>query len=125
MFKRNHVMAAVLFSALTGCGGGDEPCGEKSQTFSLSFPQSLASLHVGVPATVSSEFKPESCRGDASFALRSGALPPGMTLTNGNVSGTPTAMGEYKFQLSVDGVHGYQFLLATLVSNTVTVKVTP
>ncbi|HSV52207.1 MAG TPA: putative Ig domain-containing protein [Burkholderiaceae bacterium] len=113
IFKNRFVIGSIALALsvalLGGCGGGsDDPCGEKMQFFAIAFAAEKHSLKLGKPATIASTVTPESCRGDMSFAVRSGALPPGMTIENGNVTGTPTQSGEFNFQIYISGVEGYQ-----------------
>lgn len=124
MNTKQNLTVALLSTLLTACGGGD-PCGAQTQFFGYLFKQTTVTLKVGTPATIASEFSPESCRGDASFSLRSGNIPPGMALDNGNVIGTPTTAGDHKFRIGVDGVDGYSISGTGLIASTVTVKVTP
>jgi Putative Ig domain len=89
--------AAVL---LASCGGGESNCGGSSISLFVSYPTTV--LKLGVNATVTPNFSPESCRGDATFTLRAGSVPPGMNFnSNGTVSGTPTDTGSYTFSYSV------------------------
>jgi hypothetical protein len=125
MHIKQYLAVTFLAFFLLGCGGGGDPCGAQTEFFSYAFKQAAVTLKMGTSATIASEFSPESCRGDASFSLRSGTIPPGMALSNGNVVGTPTTAGEHKFRISLDGVDGYSSFGTGLVANTVTVTVTP
>jgi hypothetical protein len=98
----------ALSAALVACGGGsDEPCGQRSEYFGVSFEPSTYSLKVGQQATIGSKLTPESCRGDMHFSATSNGIPPGMVLQDGNVTGVPTQAGNYQFQLTMTGVDGY------------------
>ena len=48
-------------------------------------------------ADIRSTITPESCRNDMVFAVVGGSLPPGLKLDSGNLRGTPTLEGEYRF----------------------------
>jgi len=129
--KRTCMTALVCASTvvlLSACGGGgDDACGEKSQVFGIEFDAKSVSLPVGKPATLRSTVTPESCRPDMTFIVRDGTLPRGMSLDSGNVAGTPTTAGTYKFQIGIEAVGGYQPLLAFIAprSSQITVTVTP
>lgn len=126
MLKKLYLLNAAAAILLAGCGGGgDDTCAGKTAFVSLRFDPSDVTLHIGKPATIASKFEPESCRGDASFSVKSGALPEGMKLVNGNVEGTPTTQGQYSFRISVDFVRGYKDFSSQPNSNVVNVKVAP
>lgn len=110
MFGKRMASVLVLGTtvALASCGGGgDGPCGEKEQLFGIEFSVKSHALKLGQPATIKSTVTPESCRGSAKFSVRIGALPDGMALVNGDVTGTPTKAGTFKFQIAMDSVEGY------------------
>jgi Putative Ig domain len=138
-YVTNKVRIAIytaLAMMLASCGGGggssNAPCGSASQAFGISF-DSPYSLKVGVPATIRSSVTPESCRGDMTFALYnfslsgSGSLPSGMSLSSGNIVGTPTTPGTFRFAVAITNVKNYQpiYLGSQPHSATVTVTVTP
>ena len=93
--------------AISACGGGGV-CGEKSQTFRISIDPKVFNLKIGVPAELKSTVMPESCRFDITYSVKTGSLPPGMTLIDGNVAGTPTQAGTYQFQVFIDAISGYE-----------------
>jgi hypothetical protein len=96
--------AAFLVSA---CGGGsDAPCGASYETFSIFFTPSTQTITSGTPVTVVSTVKPENCRGDMTFSSAS-TLPPGMSLSNGNITGTPTKTGTFSIYVQIDSVNNY------------------
>ena len=122
------LLCASTIIFLAACGGGDDsPCGEKSQVFAVEFETKSLSLPTGKPASLQSTVTPESCRADMTFALKDGTLPTGMSLNNGNVAGTPTTPGTYKFQVSITAVDGYQNIIAFAAprSSQITVTIVP
>lgn len=40
---------------------------------------------------------------------QNGLAPPGMNIVNGNLEGEPSEAGEFKVQLSITAVQGYQY----------------
>lgn len=130
MFSKRVSSVAVLVAclALVSCGGsGDDPCGEKQQLFGIEFSVKTHALKVGQAVTIKSTVTPESCRGSAKFVVKSGALPDGMALVNGDVAGTPTKAGTFKFQLAIESVDGYHdfFFLSLPKSSEITATVAP
>jgi len=114
--------------SLAACGGGgDNPCGEKSQVFAIAFEAKSVSLPIGKSASLQSTVTPESCRSAMKFSVQGGALPTGMSLNDGNVAGTPTTAGIYKFQIAITAVDGYQSITFanTPRSSQITVLVSP
>lgn len=110
MFSKRMLSVFVLVATLVlaSCGGGgDDPCGAKQQVFGVNFTVKSHALKVGQAATLKSTVIPESCRGSMAFAVKNGALPNGMALVNGDVTGTPTKAGTFKFQVFIDAVDGY------------------
>ena len=100
------VSSLILLSAIAACGGGG-PCGEPNQIFSISFLNSQYFGSVGTPLTVSPTINPASCINDMSLQLSGGRLPPGMSISNGKITGTPTTAGNYQFSIGIAGVAGY------------------
>ncbi len=100
--------AIAVAIALTACGGGDNPCGSKSQAFSVGFDLRAFDIKIGVPVEIKSTTSPESCRQDITYSVKNGSLPPGMSLINGNVVGTPTLAGTFQFQVFIDAISGYE-----------------
>ena len=105
IFSASFAIAAAM--AISACGGGGV-CGEKSQTFRISIDPKVFNLKIGVPAELKSTVMPESCRFDITYSVKTGSLPPGMTLIDGNVAGTPTQAGTYQFQVFIDAISGYE-----------------
>ena len=69
------------------------------------FPASLPAMTVGVP--FNQGLSAAGSDGPYTFALDSGALPNGLTLTNaGLLSGTPTTSGNGNFTIKVSDVYG-------------------
>lgn len=104
-------LAAGVVSAglMTACGGGgDELCAANSQSFSIDFEESTYVLAAGSESTVTSKVFPESCRADMTVGVRTGTIPAGMAIVNGNLQGTPSEGGEFTVQLTITGVKGYQ-----------------
>ncbi len=118
------ITASILITSLFGlisCGGGSTgPCGSDLEVFSVRFAQASYTIAKGTPASINSNITPESCRGSMQFEISNGTisgepssnssiyLPPGMTLSNGNITGTPTTSGTYTFALYISGVKGYK-----------------
>jgi len=79
-----------------------------SLALSGTFPGGVTNQAYNAVLTVSGGSSPYQ------FAIKSGSLPPGMTLNpiTGSVSGTPTAVGSYPFQVGVSDApkphHGSQ-----------------
>ena len=124
------LLCAAAIVSIAGCGGGggnDSGCGEKSQSFAIEFEIKSFTLPIGKPATLQSVLTPESCRSSMKLNLSSGDFPTGMTLDNGNVVGTPTKAGTYKFQVGITSVDGYQPFITLFPprSSQVTVNVVP
>lgn len=65
-------------------------------------------LKIGVPAELKSTITPESCRLDITYSVKTGSLPPGMSIVDGNIVGTPTQAGTYQFQVYIDAIDGYE-----------------
>lgn len=89
----------VLISAyfLTACGSDfGTPCGAKTQVFGINFENSAYSGTVGEELKIETKLVPETCRVDMTFSIKTGELPPGMGIVEGNVFGTPTTAGEYE-----------------------------
>jgi hypothetical protein len=121
------LFSLLVIASLSACGGGDNLCGEKSQLFAIDFETKLVSLPTGKTASLQSTVTPESCRSDMTFSVRDGALPTGMSLSNGNVAGIPTTVGTYKFQISITAVEGYDRIIPFNAprSSQITVTVSP
>jgi hypothetical protein len=121
-------LGIASIAALTACGGGDSACGEKSQSFGIEFAPRAYAFKVGTESTITATITPESCRGDMTIGVASGAIPPGMSLVRGNVTGKPTTSGTYTFQASISAVNGYQAFGGSLLnprSSLISVVVAP
>jgi len=105
-----------------GGGGGGGPCGAPNQIFSISFLNSEYYSYVGIPSTVSPIINPVSCINDMSLQLAGGRLPPGMSISNGKITGTPTTAGTYQLSLGIAGVAGYD-TLGKIASATTTIVI--
>lgn len=102
------LIPTLLFTwALASCGGGSDPCGAQTQPFGIDFAVKTSTVKLGQVTKLSSTVTPESCRNSMTFMTRNGNIPPGMTLVNGDVAGTPTVVGTYSFQVYISAVSGY------------------
>ncbi len=113
----------ILLSAIAACGGGGGPCGEPNQIFSISFRNSEYFGRVGTPLTVSPTINPASCISEMSLQLAGGRLPPGMSISKGTITGTPSAAGDYQFSIGIAAVDGYDLGSRFASSNTVTISI--
>jgi hypothetical protein len=113
-----------ITALLSACGGGGV-CGADSQIFEISLVKSSYQGKVGVPLEIQTILRPESCRGSMNIQNISGDLPPGMNISNGNVTGTPTRSGSYSFRLAIAGVDGYDTKGNFASSGTVFVSISP
>ena len=108
-YARLLAVGAVTIGLMSACGGGgEELCAASNQSFSIDFEESSYSLAAGADSTITSKIFPESCRADMTVGVRTGAVPPGLSIVNGNLQGTPSEAGEFKVQLTITGVKGYQ-----------------
>lgn len=104
----------TVVAMLVACGSGQSnTCGAKAEYFYIDFNLSNYSAKIGVPYKIVSTVRPESCRNDASFSVKSGSLPLGMELDNGNIVGTPTTAGIYSFEIYLFAVKNYEDLSYT------------
>jgi hypothetical protein len=105
------ILVISCFFLLASCGSGvDTPCGAKSQTFGINFEKLAYKAKVGEELKIESQLIPESCRTEASFSVKSGELPIGMTIVDGHIFGTPTSAGIYEFQIYLTAVKNYEDL---------------
>ena len=104
------ILGSLLAASLAACGGGGETevCAANNQSFSIDFEESRFSASVGSPTTIEATVFPESCLGDMTFAVRTGALPQGLALKDGSIEGTPSEAGTFTVQIAIVGVRGYQ-----------------
>jgi hypothetical protein len=100
------VLASVCFIAACGSDFGT-PCGAKSQVFGINFEKTAYSGKVGEELKIETKLIPETCRADMTFSIKTGDLPPGMSIVEGNIFGTPTEAGVFEFQLYITSVLNY------------------
>lgn len=78
---------------------------EASVTFNVLVPVSMTNPNLPdgqINESYSAQYQAINVHGSATFSLASGALPPGISLSSsGLVSGTPTLLGHYNFNVSV------------------------
>lgn len=84
----------ILVAVLGGCGELDAP-GDPLSVFTSTPPPAYLDEPYTFDIVVSGGLAPYA------FELRSGELPPGLTLENGSVSGTPTEAGSFEFSVQV------------------------
>lgn len=129
---KTFLKAATLTTfvlVLHGCGGGSSLCGADSQSFTIDFANSSYALVKGTPSTITSTITPESCRSNMTFSSSTLFLnnppPPGMSITNGNLVGTPTTSGTYTYRMGIDSVGGYQSFGSKPYTRQITVVIAP
>lgn len=86
---------AALLVALAGCGGELNSPGEALRLFSSTLDPAFVGEAYSYDIVVSGGLAPYL------FELQDGQLPPGVTLQNGSLSGTPTREGRFNFTVSV------------------------
>ncbi len=87
-------LALLLSLTLGGCGELNTP-GDPLTVFA----STLGPAYLGEPYTF--DFVVNGGLAPYNFELRDGQLPPGLTLENGSISGTPTREGNFTFTLQV------------------------
>ena len=87
-------VALFLSLALGGCGELNTP-GDPLVLFASTVDPAYLSEDYTFDFVVSGGLAPYN------FELRDGEVPPGLTLANGSLSGTPTRAGNYTFTLQV------------------------
>lgn len=92
--RRLGLALAVLVAVLGGCGELDAP-GDPLSVFSSTPPPAYLDEPYTFDIVVSGGLAPYN------FELREGELPPGLTLENGSLSGTPTEAGSFDFSVQV------------------------
>ncbi|MDO9481552.1 MAG: hypothetical protein Q8Q84_03110 [Hydrogenophaga sp.] len=103
------LIGSCLVLALSACGGsGEELCAANNQTFSVDFEEPVYNATLGSNTSIETKIFPESCRDFMTVTLRNGTLPQGLTIEGGNLKGAPSEAGEFKVQLAISGVSGYQ-----------------
>ena len=85
---------ALFVMALAGCGDLNTP-GDPLVLFASTVKPAYLSEDYTFDFVVSGGLAPYN------FELRAGKVPPGLTLENGSLSGTPTRAGSYTFTLQV------------------------
>lgn len=121
---RTSLMVGCLL--LSACGWL-EPCANKDQAFDLFFgtdrySTAIYNLALGEPIELRSSITPEACRADMSIAAVGGMLPPGLSIQEGNIRGTPVQEGEWRFALSISKVDGFTQRFA-VTSNPIQIRV--
>jgi uncharacterized repeat protein (TIGR02543 family) len=81
--------------------------------FDYTLPTISGTPSSGVVGTVYSAFTPTVTGPSVTVSLTSGTLPPGLTLTSGVISGTPTAGGNYPVTLAATNDNGEADLAVT------------
>ena len=87
-------LSLLLLAVLVGCGELDAP-GEALSLFASSVDTAYVNEDYTFDFVVTGGLAPYA------FEVRSGQLPPGLSLANGSLSGTPTTEGEFSFSLQV------------------------
>jgi hypothetical protein len=100
------ILASACFLAACGSDFGT-PCGAKSQVFGINFEKTAYSGKVGEELKIETKLIPETCRADMTFSIKTGDLPPGMAIVDGNIFGTPTVAGTFEFQIYIISVLNY------------------
>ena len=100
------ILASICFLAACGSDFGT-PCGAKSQVFGINFEKTAYSGKVGEELKIETKLIPETCRADMTFSVKTGDLPPGMSIVEGNIFGTPTEAGVFEFQIYITSVLNY------------------
>jgi hypothetical protein len=100
------ILASACFIAACGSDFGT-PCGAKSQVFGINFEKTAYSGKVGEELKIETKLIPETCRADMTFSIKTGDLPPGMSIVEGNIFGTPTEAGVFEFQIYITSVLNY------------------
>ena len=114
----------VVSSAPAGVGIADEPCptvaGENTNTCPVGT--------VGQPYAIQfREAEGSGCGpGKQTFTIDSGTFPPGLALaTSGQVSGTPTAAGSFKFFIKIAEPQGEEGCLGSVGEKEFTIPIVP
>ena len=116
---------AILSIVLVSCGGGDaEQCDAPKQLFSIAFPSANYSGKVGVAFSLMPSVNPETCRSKMTIQVAGGSMPPGLKISSGQISGTPTSSGTYTLWLGIVAVEGYEEFSEAPVSRSATITIT-
>jgi hypothetical protein len=103
-----YVLILVSACLVAACGSDfGTPCGAKSQTFGINFEKTAYSGTVGEELKIETKLIPETCRADMTFSIKTGDLPPGMSMVDGNLFGTPAEAGVFEFQIYITAVKNY------------------
>lgn len=114
--SRTSAILLFLTAVLVSCGGGDDkPCASNVSGAlpvgiyfkGLNINNTGVTFKVNEPAALNTDVVPAECRGSMTFAVKSGSIPPGMRLEDGNVIGVPSASGQYRLQLMITEIKGY------------------
>ena len=106
LLRYTLILASACLVAACGSDFGT-PCGAKSQTFGINFEKTAYSGTVGEELKIETKLIPETCRADMTFSIKTGDLPPGMGIVDGNLFGTPVEAGEFEFQIYITAVKNY------------------
>jgi hypothetical protein len=87
-------LSLLLLAVSAGCGELEAP-GERLSVFASTVDTAYLGEDYSFDFVVTGGLAPYA------FEVRSGQLPPGITLANGSLSGTPTAAGSFDFSLQV------------------------
>ena len=94
--KLSRPLLPLLLVLMAGCGELDAP--GNGEALSL-FSSTIDPAYIGEDYTF--DFVVTGGLAPYNFEVRSGRLPPGLTLENGSLSGTPTEVGSFDFSLQV------------------------
>lgn len=94
--KLSRLLLPLLLVLSAGCGELDAP--GNGEALSL-FSSTIDPAYIGEDYTF--DFVVTGGLAPYNFEVRSGRLPPGLTLENGSLSGTPTEVGSFDFSLQV------------------------
>ncbi|HVR84995.1 MAG TPA: putative Ig domain-containing protein, partial [Planctomycetota bacterium] len=107
-WTRGNVLGRALFLVMAGalvpaCGGGGGGGGGGTPGLPTGLYITVTSLPSGTNGGVYTSTTLTAANGTApyTFSLLSGSLPPGLTLTAGTISGTPTIDGSFSFKIRV------------------------
>lgn len=87
-------LSLLLLAVSAGCGELEAP-GERLSVFASTVDTAYLGEDYSFDFVVTGGLAPYA------FEVRNGQLPPGITLANGSLSGTPTAAGSFDFSLQV------------------------
>lgn len=108
---RLSLYLSVLFALLGGCGELNAP-GEALSLFASTVDPAYLEEDYAFDFVVSGGLAPYT------FEVRSGKLPPGLSLSNGSLNGVPTEQGSFTFILQVSDANLSQALEEYTVSVT-------